>query len=80
MERYCVHGKYLCTEYWYCVPVYLEVEDAGILSFPEALSMWDDSSQNFLVQGQRGDGGKQPAVTWMTNRKRTGLRHLPLNS
>ena len=44
---------------------YLEVEDASVLSVPEALSMWDNSSQNLLIQSQRGDGSKQPAVTCM---------------
>lgn len=47
------------------VYLYLEVEDPRVLSSLEALSMWDDSGQNVLVQGQRGDGGEQPAVTWM---------------
>ena len=31
--------------------VYLEVENAGVLSAPEALSIWNNSRQNVLVQG-----------------------------
>lgn len=54
------------SEPCYLLPVlvlYLEVEDSGVLSVLEALSVRDNSSQNFLIQGQRGDGGEQPAVT-----------------
>lgn len=46
--------------------VYLEVEDAGVLSISEALTLRDHSSQDLFIQGQRGNGSEQPAVTWTT--------------
>lgn len=41
---------------------YLEVEDPCIV-FLEALVKGDNSSQDFFIQGEGGDGCQQPAVT-----------------
>lgn len=46
---------------------YLEVKDAGVV-VTEALVAGNDSGHHILIQGQRGDGGQQPAVT-CTDRK-----------
>lgn len=43
---------------------YLKVEDPSILSGSEALSCRDDSGQDFLVKGQRGNSSKQPTVSY----------------
>lgn len=40
---------------------HLEVEDAGV-ALLEALSVGNHSVEEVVVQGQRGDGGQQPAV------------------
>lgn len=41
----------------------LEVEDASI-TLREALLLRNHSVQELLIQGEAGDGGEQPAVTW----------------
>lgn len=40
---------------------YLKVEDASIVVL-KGLSVWDDPVQEPVVQGERRDGGQEPAV------------------
>lgn len=56
--------------------VYLEVEDASVLSISEALTLRDHSSQDLFIQGQRGNGGEQPAVTWTTTERGGDLSQI----
>lgn len=60
--------------------VYLEVEDASVLSISEALTLRDHSSQDLFIQGQRGNGGEQPAVTWTTTDRGGGLKSNKQNA
>ena len=70
---------YLVSNGVFAVSVYLKVEDAGVLSVLKVLSVRDDSSQNLFVEGQRGDGGEQPAVT-CRDRQGAGLSDTRLTN
>ena len=43
------------------VSEYLKVKDASIVAL-KGLSVWDDAVQEPVVQGERRDGGQEPAV------------------
>lgn len=39
------------------------MEDTGI-AILEALSMWNDSVQEGVIEGERGNGSQEPTVPW----------------
>lgn len=42
--------------------MYLKVEDSSVVIL-EGLSMWDNSVEQLVVQGEGGDGCQEPAVS-----------------